>query len=299
MIWHRIMVAITQTTVRQTKFYGLGLKRLVVINRRHEDGFALPSVLVIAIILSLLAIALSTLAQVLATDSSAFSSAVDGQAAIEAGLNRMILAFARLGDPLREQLAPDGRPVPWDFHGRTLRLRAQAESGKLDLNAADRTHITALLDRLVEEPALRSQLLARIDSQRQLGARMTSVAELLPPFDRMTATADLLSTYFTVMTDQKGIDPMTAPSLVIETLPGLPDGLKTLILEVRAARRPLPLAEIPAPVAQSFAAERPIYTFHAQTSAGFNRAMALSAVVGFSEQSGISVYAWAPASVQK
>ncbi len=200
---------------------------------------------------------------------------------------------------MRESLVPDGRPVAWEFHGRILLLRAQAESGKLDVNAADRAYVASLLERLLEEPDLRSQLLARIDNARLTGARIGAVADLLSPFDRMTARQDLLSSYFTVMTDKKGIDPMTAPSLIIATIPGLSDETKKLILDARAAHRSLPLADIPAPVAQRFSAEHPIYTFHAQTSEGFDRATAMAAVVGFSDQSGVSVYAWAPARVQR
>jgi hypothetical protein len=293
------MVAINQTNTRKTKIDDLCRPTATRAHLHSERGFALPSVLVIAIVISLLAITLTTLAQLLATDSSAFSSAIDGRAVTEAGLNRIILAYARRGDLLREQLLPDGRPVSWEFRGKSLQLRAQAESGKLDLNAADRVHIAALLDRLIDDPEMRSQVLTQIDTARQLGARITSVAAVLSPFDRMTTKLDLLKNYFTVMTDQRGIDPMTAPPLLIATIPGLSDSLKTLILDARAARRPLPLAEVPAPVAQGFAGERPIYTFHAQTSAGSDRAIAMGAVVGFSEQSGTSIYAWAPEGVQK
>src|SRR6266567_2769070 len=107
-------------------------KRLVI---RDERGFALVSVIVIALLISLITSALVILSRGFANDSSIFKSSIDGRAAAEAGLNRIILAFSRSGDPIRELLVPDSRPVDWEFHGKTLLLRAQAESGKLDLNA--------------------------------------------------------------------------------------------------------------------------------------------------------------------
>ena len=266
---------------------------------RGQHGFALPSVLMIAILISLFALTLTTLARVLASDGATLSSEVHGRAATEAGLNRIILAFSHRGDFLRESLVPDGRPVAWEFHGGALRLRAQAESGKLDINAADRTHIVALLGRVLEDANLQAQSIARIDNARRSGVRMTAVADLLSPFDRMTTKLDLLNRYFTVMTNQRGFDPVTAPSLVIESIPELPDETKRSILDARIAQRPLPLADIPAPVAQRFAAERPLYTFYAEKAGGPGRATAMSALVGFSEQTGLSVYSWAPASVQR
>lgn len=134
------MVAISQTNILKTKIDGPDVKRYATLHRQCERGFALPSVLLIAILISLLSVTLMTLARVLANDGSALASGIGARAATEAGLNRIILAFSRPGDPLRESLVPDSRPVAWEFHGGTLLLRAQAESGKLDLNAADRAY---------------------------------------------------------------------------------------------------------------------------------------------------------------
>jgi hypothetical protein len=265
--------------------------------RRREEGFVLVSVLVVAILLALLATTLMTAIRVIASESSMFVSDVGARAATEGGLNRIILAFSRSGDALREALIPDGRPAPWDFNGTTLLLRAQAESGKLDVNAADRSHMAALLDVLFHEPGVRSYFLAQIDNARSSGRRIGSLSALLSPLDRMTMRLDLAESHFTVMTSQKGFDPATAPPAIVQTTPELTDAAKKAILAARAGRLPLPLAEISAPAAQKFTAERPIYAFRAETFAGFGRAMAMSAIVGFSDQTEISVYRWAPASM--
>jgi hypothetical protein len=257
-----------------------------------DRGFALASVLVLAILISLLALTLMTLSRLLAIEGSAIATEARARGSAEAGLNRAILAFARQGDALRETLIPDGRAVEWEFHEATLILRAQAESGKLDVNAGDRAHIAALMERVVEGQDRRFQILARLDDARQRGGGIRSLAELLPPFDRMTGLLDVFTRYFTVLTDQRGIDPATAPAVIVETLPGLSGDVQQRILEARATGRALPFVDIPAVVAQNFAAQRPIYRFSARVRSNGDRIMAMAATVGFSEQTGISVYAW-------
>lgn len=86
--------------------------------RRREEGFALVSVLVVAILLALLATTLMTVIRVITNESSTFVSDVVARAATEGGINRIILAFSRSGDALRETLTPDGRPATWEFMGK-------------------------------------------------------------------------------------------------------------------------------------------------------------------------------------
>jgi hypothetical protein len=264
-----------------------------------DSGFALASVLFYAILISLLASALMLVARGMANDSFLFTSELVARASTESGLNRMILAYAQRGDPLRELLVPDGRPLRWDFRGKTLLLQVQAESGKLDVNAADRAHIVALIGRLIEDPDARAHVLAQIDSGRSGGSRLTSIEALLRPFDRLTQRLDALEPHFTVMTSQRGFDPLSAPAAVIETTPGLSEDAKKALMSARNDRRPLPLSSIPAEVAQRFATERPIYTFRAETSTGFAHAHAIAAVVGFSERGEYVIYSWAPASMSR
>src|SRR6266702_355248 len=97
-------------------------------------GFALISALVMAIIIGGLLISVQMLVRNIAVQSSDVSDEAELRASLTAGLNRMIYAFATADDPLRAALVPDGRAVFWQFQHRGLTLRAQAESGKWDLN---------------------------------------------------------------------------------------------------------------------------------------------------------------------
>jgi hypothetical protein len=267
--------------------------------RSDDRGFALVSVLFIAILIALLASTMLVMVRVLANDSNMFVSEITARYATEAGLNRAILAFSRSGDPLRELMIPDGRPVRWDFHGRSVVLRAQAESGKLDLNAGEKGHITELLGRLIDDPRVRQSVLANIDEARSRGARITSIAAAVPVPDRLFWSLDALAANFTVFTNQLGFDPMTAPTLVLETMPGLTEEARRLITNARERDQPLPLGRIPGSVARGFAAERPIYTFHVETSTGFVRAYAMLAIAGFDDQGDVSIYAWSQTSLKQ
>src|SRR5580704_15639386 len=163
----------------------------------NDRGFALVAVVFVATIVAGLAVALLLLAQHTAQQGNDVVLEVENRAAGEAGLNRIILAYARPGDALREQLAGDGRPVEWEFAGKRLVLRAQAESGKLDLNAGPRDHIGALAQRLFGEPEALARFLGRLDEARSQGQSITSVLMLLSPFDRMKARRDLMEAHFT------------------------------------------------------------------------------------------------------
>ena len=250
----------------------------------------------VATIVAGLAVALLLLAQRTAQQGNDVVLEVENRAAGEAGLNRIILAYARPGDALREQLVGDGRPVEWELAGKKLVLSAQAESGKLDLNAGPRDHIGALAQRLLGEPDAIARFLAQLDEARSQGRSITSVLMLLSPFDRMTARRDLIEAHFTVLTGQRGFDPATAPMAVIETAPGLPDEAKQDILDARAAGLAFNAGSIAFVPAQTFVSEKPVYTFRAETSSGFERPAAMAAQVGFPDQGRFFVYAWATAS---
>ena len=262
----------------------------------NDRGFALVAVVFVATIVAGLAVALLLLAQHTAQQGNDVVLEVENRAAGEAGLNRIILAYARPGDSLREQLVGDGRPVEWELAGKKLVLRAQAESGKLDLNAGPRDHIAALTQRLLPEPDALSRFLARLDEARSQGRLITSVLTLLSPFDRMTARRDVMEAHFTVLTGQRGFDPRTAPQAVIETAPGLPDEVKQDILDARgAAGQAFDAGRIAFVPAQTFVSEKPVYTFRVEMASGFERAAAMAAQVGFSDRGRFFVYAWATA----
>jgi hypothetical protein len=262
----------------------------------NDRGFALVAVIFVATIVAGLVVALLLLAQRTAQQGNDVVLEVENRAAGEAGVNRIILAYARPGDALREQLVGDGRPVEWEFADKRLVLRAQAESGKLDLNAGPRDHIGALAQRLLGEPEALARFLSRLDEARSQGRSITSVLMLLSPFDRMTARRDLMEAHFTVLTGQRGFDPTTAAAAVIETAPGLPEQAKQDIRDARAAGQAFNAGSIAFVPAQTFVSEKPVYTFRAETAAGFERPSAMAAQVGFSDRGRFFVYAWAAAS---
>lgn len=257
-----------------------------------ERGFALVSVLIICSLIALLTLSFSTFVRGIASDSAKFSSDIRIRSLAEAGLNRMILAYAQTGDPLRTALFPDGRPVPWSFGGAKLTLRVQAESGKLDVNAADRPHIAALASRVFENPDQQGRFLNTLDAARTSGGRIDSIASLLGPFDRMTATRDVAEQHFTVTTNQRGFDMLTAPALVIRTMPALPETLADRIIASRTEGQPPPMEQLPPSLAQRLVTERPIYTFRADVTLDTGRVGAMRAIVGYSERGEISIYSW-------
>src|SRR4051812_34206700 len=149
------------------------------LTESDESGFALVSVVVICALIAGLAIGLTTLVRRLATESSAVTLDAEARAGVEAGLNRIVMAYLRPGDPLRAALTPDSRSVAWPFAGKMLILQAQAESGKLDLNGGDLEHIGAAAARLIEDPVARAEFLARLNAARSSRTTISTVAELL------------------------------------------------------------------------------------------------------------------------
>jgi len=255
-------------------------------------GFALISALVMAIIIGGLLISVQMLVRNIAVQSSDVSDEAELRASLTAGLNRMIYAFATADDPLRAALVPDGRAVFWQFQHRGLTLRAQAESGKWDLNSGDRDQIASLLRRLADDPGLQSRAMGIIDNARSRRVRLESVATVLTPLERMTERRKLFEDHFTVATDQIGIDPLAASPETLDAITELSESMRQELLRARSAGRGYP-DDISSSVTRLFVGEKPVYTFRAETAEGFRRAGAMEAVVGFSEQGSISIFSWA------
>lgn len=265
----------------------------------NEDGFAVISVLILGIAVSLVILALTNGARNVANTGSLFAAEVETRAALEGGLSRAILAYARRSDGLREQIYPDGRWAVWQIQGKSILLSAQAESGKLDVNSGDRVHLSTLAGRLLDHSLSREHFFEVIERTRRDRVRIASVAVLLAPADRVTKLLDDVKQHLTIFTHQTGFDPTTASDLVIETIPGIGDGGRQAIMEARARRRRVALAAMPAELVKRFSAERPIYSFRAQVANGFGRAAAMVATVEFSVRGTYTIYEWTPASVRE
>ena len=265
----------------------------------NEDGFVLVSVLYVVVLIALIASSLLAMVRIIANDNNMFISEMTARLVTEAGLNRAIMAFSVIGDPLRQDLLPDDRPIEWAFRGNKVFLRVQAESGKLDLNAADRAHLVALLERVIDDQRIRSDIIGNIDSSRISGLRLPSTAAALSIRDRHPIRLSAIASNFTVFTNQVGFDPSTARPLVLESIPDLSAEFKASWSDMRRRGEPLPLDRFAGLVATRFVSERPIYTFYAETGKIFHRAWAMSAVVGFSEQGNTSIHSWSPVGVRQ
>jgi len=245
-----------------------------------DQGFAL----VTALILSLIVGGIALMIQLGVRQTTSYANALEDDAqmksALEAGLNRAISAYASSDDPMRAQLVADGRPVHWQFEDKVLRLSVQAESGKWDLNAANRTQISSLLTALFEDENFCSSVLDRIDSFRSSGQAIDTIEMVLSPLDRLSARRRIIEDHFTTFTNQIGIDPKTAPKETIEAIQGMPAIAKRELITQRSADQPLTVNVQGDAV---FVTEKPIYTFRAETEQGFGAVGAMSMLVAYPE----------------
>lgn len=270
-------------------FMGMASSKTKADELSGDRGFALIAVLLMGLVVGGILIALQLQTSQLAQEAANHEDEIVLDACLSAGLNRMVFAYAAQDDALRPNLVPDGRIVPWSFAGKTLLLSVRAESGKWDLNVGDRSHIAILVDRMFPKQA--AHVMSEIDAVRSARKRLTSVAAVLEPWDRMTERRTLFERYFTVATDQNGVDPMTAPVETMLAFPEISAFQAAELIRAREANAGLPNG-LTAAVTRYFAAEKPIYTFRAEASQGFRRRGAIEALVSFSEQRNFSIYSW-------
>ncbi|MDC0358589.1 hypothetical protein OAO01_07215 [Oligoflexia bacterium] len=293
LIWGRWSCQMFPLHFRSIEVFGVGGRRLAA----DECGFAIPAVIFASAMIAILALSLNAFSRSIATANSTFVADAEASAWNDSGLTRALSAYARPEDPMRQLLSADGRRVPWRFHGRTLLLSMQAESGKLDLNAGDIGHISKLLSETNLSSSLKKTLVDRIAVSRQNGVFIDRVANILPAFERMSEQRDEVERYFTTFTRQVGLDMATAPRLAIETMPGISPMLAGEILQTRDSGGSFALINLPADVARRFVPQRPIYTFTSETSDGFSKSSAKKAVVTFDERNQMSVLSWGVAGV--
>lgn len=86
-----------------------------------------------------------------------------GLAAGEAARAGIEYAITRAGDPdPQRQWLPDGRPYPWRFGEADIEVRLVDENGKIDLNQADPTLLTAFFQALGEDQERAARLASAI-----------------------------------------------------------------------------------------------------------------------------------------
>lgn len=278
---------------------GTNVLHIATRPRPNENGFALVSSLIGSAILAVIATAIIAYSMQIARTSRDFVADIETDFSLDAGLNRILIAYSRPGDPLRDALVPDGRSVFWDFQGRKLRLHVEAESGKLDVNTAKPTHIAGVLKRLIEQDGLRNDILAALTDARSTQQPIRSIAEILPPYQRMAATRDLLERYLTAWTGQTGVDLRTVSTLVLEATPDMSSAALNSLLRARASKDPIDLRGIEERTGITFVQQRPIYTIYCDTVSGFQKMGSMKATVAFDERQRISIFSWTRASLPR
>jgi general secretion pathway protein K len=109
----------------------------------HERGWALVSVLCVVSMLALLAAATQELTITSSRAERATEDATSIDAAFDAGLARALVGVGDQRPELRWRV--DGTPQRFAFNGAVMTITVQDEGGRIDLNAADQSMITRLL----------------------------------------------------------------------------------------------------------------------------------------------------------
>lgn len=247
-----------------------------------DSGFILISALILGLITAGLLIGLQTMTRATSSIAVHAREAADSKLALESGLARMLAAFEQSDDPLRSRLVADSRPVEWDFADRRIVLRAQAESGKWDLNSGDAEQINKLIQAIASREEGADGILARFQDARRAGRKLGSIQSVLAPHQRMLEISDRLGRYLTVATNQKGIDPDTAPTELLASLADLPSSSARLEIAERLNDGFFN---------HFFVAERPIYSFEVELVNGQTLG-AMRALVSFPERRSPQIHEW-------
>ncbi len=241
---------------------------------RRRRGIALVVVLWVLVLIALVAAALRATVEAEIRAGMARTGRAQAEAAADGGV---YWAIQRLLERVYVGATPDRPPVPVDDrplladlgNGARAEVRIQDVGGLVDLNAAPRPLLAALIHRLGVAADRADVLAGRILDFRDLdsepqprgGAEDAAYERArLPfgakdaPFDSPDELAQVLGIgfdlaarmkpYVTVMSGARGIDPLVAPPLVLEALPGLSDAARRLLLSERmragALRRTMP-----------------------------------------------------------
>ncbi|RPD84513.1 type II secretion system protein GspK [Luteimonas sp. 100069] len=125
--------------------------------RRHvQRGAALLLVLWLITLLAALVGAFALTARIEQQQGRVLSRGLAADQAARAGLEYALTRLA--ADDPALQWQPDGRPYTWRFHDVDVTLWIVDETGKVDLNAADASLITALLQATGAEPDVAQQV---------------------------------------------------------------------------------------------------------------------------------------------
>ncbi|MGO4339879.1 hypothetical protein AB4037_33840 [Labrys sp. KB_33_2] len=141
---------------------------------------------------------------------------IRAQTASEAGLARAVASLDDRND--RFGLTPYTGDVTWEFDGAQIRLRMEAESGKLDVLRADLALLRYVVGRLVVDPSDQALVLDQIQKLRSRNLTPYDLRAILPAKLRVSNLASAFEPHLTALVSQSGVDPIGASSLVREAL---------------------------------------------------------------------------------
>jgi general secretion pathway protein K len=208
---------------------------------RPESGFALALVLWVMVLLSVVGISLGYAVRVETAGAGNLAERVQAEALAAAAV-RLGLQGLLNPDPERQWQA-DGRTYDIPWAGANLRVTMRAESGKIDLNRAPEPLLAGLFGQLMPDADAGALAAAVIDWRDRDDRRSDDGAEASEyraagrrgpangPFERVSELAmvlgfdadsvALLAPHLTVYSGGPRIDPFSAGSAVLASVPGI------------------------------------------------------------------------------
>lgn len=211
-----------------------------------QQGVALVLVMWVLALLMIIAASTSSVQRNEIAMATAMIQERQARAAIDAA-HHLMLYRLKHRPPLLEEDAwkPDGMLRDWEYNGRSLRIKATPENGRIDINMAP----TEVLDKLLEEAGLELEEAERIrdaildwkdpdDASRLAGAEDPDYESEGLPYGAKDNRFDILDELrqvrgitpelykriapaLTVHSGQRTINPVFASKLVLYSLPGM------------------------------------------------------------------------------
>ena len=224
----------------------------------NEEGFILIVALLAVAGLSLIAVDLSTRSSGFAQIASIESGLIEAGFASDAGLAKALAALSDDTDPYWAQSMASEAGMAWQFDRATVRLRIQAESGKVDLMVGEIELIDGVVKALVADATVRSDIMQRVKQVRNTQTPPRTISAILPPSLRITPLASRFGECLTVFSGQASVDPLSATPLVRKLLIGQRTDLdEAMAQSVRIGRITPDLA---AGLGSRLVVQRPLYT---------------------------------------
>lgn len=239
--------------------------------RIDQRGVALVLVLWVLVLLTTMAISMSTTQRLELNMAANLTQERQARALVDAGIEFMALQLLlqRTG-PEEEKWKADGMARPWRFNDRTVYVAATPENGRIDVNVATPEMLEELLRSVGLEDAQAAQIRDAIldwrdaDDQRQLNgaedpqyedagrpygakdAAFASVEELRMVLGITPAIFDAIASALTVHSRRRTVNPLFASRQVLSAMPGMDETAVDDYIALRTQNQAQGLA-VPAP----------------------------------------------------